>query len=81
MHAYLCLRILLTVYDVLCRVCRECAERVNCDAELIDVRALSSNGRAPASHAGGRGIDTPSVHSLQRQSDCLSRTALYTSHF
>ena len=28
------------------------------------VRALSSNGRAPASHAGGRGIDTHSVQVL-----------------
>lgn len=25
--------------------------------------AFSSDGRAPASHAGGRGIDTPNVHS------------------
>ena len=27
-------------------------------------RAFSSNGRAPASHAGGRGIDTPNVQSF-----------------
>ena len=41
MHAYLLLRILLTVYDVLCRVCRECAEGVDCDAEECLHRTLS----------------------------------------
>ena len=58
MYAYMRLRILLTtVYDMLCREChvrRVCAERVDCDAVWVDVWALSSNGRAPASHAGGR---------------------------
>ena len=48
----------------------------NCNAVSVDVWALSSNGRAPASHAGGRGIDTPSVHSLQQNDygiDTLAR--------
>ena len=56
---------LLIAYIMMCRVCRVCAKRIYRNANLVDVRALSSNGRAPASHAGGRGIDTPSVHALQ----------------
>ena len=43
--------------------------RSSCNA-----RALRSNGRAPASHAGGRGIDTPSVKSLPQLSCLLSHT-------
>ena len=40
-------------------------ERVVCVWEYVDrSRAFSSNGRAPASHAGGRGIDTPNVQSF-----------------
>ncbi|KAE9054787.1 hypothetical protein PF007_g32529 [Phytophthora fragariae] len=55
--------------------CVVCFERVDCAAVCVDVWALSSNGRAPASHAGGRGIDTPSVHFLRY-------TTLFTSrHF
>ena len=77
MYAYLRLRMLLIAYNMMCRVCRVCAKRIYRNANLVDVRALSSNGRAPASHAGGRGIDTPSVHSLQRKESGFVRMASF----
>ena len=57
-YAYLRLRMLLMVYNMMCSVCRVCAKCINSNANLVDVRALSSNGRTPATHGGGRGIDT-----------------------
>jgi len=43
-------------------------ERVDWCVFRVCIWALSSNGRAPASHAGGRGIDTPSGHFLPARS-------------
>ena len=40
--------------------CRTCV--VSNSEMLADTGGLSSNGRAPASHAGGRGIDALSLH-------------------
>jgi hypothetical protein len=50
-----------------------CFERVDWAAVGARIWALSSNGRAPASHAGGRGIDTPSVHFLPTRNTFYDR--------
>ena len=50
-------------YAVSCRAvpCRVCTRRVDSDAVWGDIWALSSNGRAPASHAGSRRNRYPPV--------------------
>jgi hypothetical protein len=57
-----------------------CIERVDWCAVRVCIWALSSNGRAPASHAGGRGIDTPSVHFLPDKHFLRYATILFTDH-
>ena len=43
MYACMRLHVLVTGYDMMCRVCRVCAERVDCDAVSVNVWALNSS--------------------------------------
>ena len=81
MYAYLRLRMLLIAYNMMCRVCRVCAKRIYRNANLVDVRALSSNGRAPASHAGVGG-SIPPVSTLYSDKRLLvTHGALHAARF
>jgi hypothetical protein len=64
-------------------VCCSCVVRVLVVLVLwcahVLLRAFSSDGRAPASHAGGRGIDTPNVHFFPRQPPCMHATHTHSS--